>query len=246
MSTRTRVHEKVLRCPVCNDSVRSDRLPFHVTAVHPREQAAPRVRKALESAERSGRIHARRRPLAGGWWTRGRAIGVTIALAVVVLLVYAVLRAPPPAGLQNGKSAPDFSFTDAQGGSHVLSSYEGKPIVLWWIATWCTSCIQGTQIFAQQYYSQYHAVGVTLLEVESYNDLGQSGPGIGTFASQNGYTGQTGWVLGEGSSQGTSVYNPSSELDYYYVISSQRSIVTQGAGLPGSFGSALQAATGGS
>lgn len=113
-----------------------------------------------------------------------------------------------------------------------------------WEATWCSSCVQGTQIFAQQYYSQYHSAGVTLLEIESYNDLGQPGPSIGTMAIQNGYTGQAGWIIGEGSSQGTSIYNPNADLEYYYVINAQGSIVTQGTPLTGAFGSALSAAQG--
>ncbi|MDG6913502.1 MAG: redoxin domain-containing protein [Nitrososphaerota archaeon] len=170
-------------------------------------------------------------------------MGVAIVVAIVVLVAYALLRAAPP-NIGNGVAAPDFTFTDAQGASHSLSSFIGKPIVLWWVATWCSSCVQGTQIFAQQYYAQYHSAGVTLLEIESYNDLGQSGPSIGTMAGQNGYTGQAGWIIGEGSSQGTSAYNPNSYLDYYYVISAQGNIVTQGNSLPGSFGAALSAAQG--
>ncbi|EQD36222.1 alkyl hydroperoxide reductase/ Thiol specific antioxidant/ Mal allergen, partial [mine drainage metagenome] len=120
----------------------------------------------------------------------------------------------------------------------------GDPLVLWWVATWCSSCTYSTQLFAQSYYSQYHSAGVTLLEIESYNDLGQSGPSLSSFASSNGYSGQAGWVFGTGSASGTSSYNPSGYLDYYYAINAQGTIVAEGADLAGSFSSALQAATG--
>ena len=170
-------------------------------------------------------------------------MGVALVVVIVVLVAYALLRGAPT-NVGNGATAPDFTFTDPQGASHSLSSFFGKPIVLWWVATWCSSCVQGTHIFAQQYYAQYHSAGVTFLEIESYNNLGQPGPSIGTMAGQNGYTGQAGWIIGEGSSQGTSAYNPDSGLDLYYVISTQGNIVTHGAPLPGSFGAALSAAQG--
>ncbi len=170
-------------------------------------------------------------------------IGITIAVAIVVLVAYALVRAPPTS-VRNGAAAPDFTFTDAQGSSLSLSSFLGKPIVLWWVATWCSSCIEGTQIFAQQYYASYRSAGVTVLEIESYNDLGQTGPSIEAMASQHGYTGQAGWIIGEGSAHATSLYNPNSDLEYYYVLSSQGTVVTQGTPLTGSFGAALSAAQG--
>lgn len=215
----------------------------HVTAVHPAERESPSVSRALQSAQKSVAVDSRRRRSGNRWWTRRRVVGVAIVVAIVVLVAYALLRVAPT-NVGNGAAAPDFMFTDSQGVSHSLSSYFGKPIVLWWVATWCSSCVQGTQIFAQQYYAQYHSAGVTFLEIESYNDLGQQGPSIGTMAGQNGYTGQAGWIIGEGSSQGTSTYNPNSDLEYYYVISAQGNIVTQGTPLTGAFGAALSAAQG--
>jgi hypothetical protein len=115
-------------------------------------------------------------------------------------------------------------------------------VVLWYVALFCSSCLQGSQLFAQQYYSQYHAAGVTLLEIESYNDLGQPGPSLAAFASQIGYSGQPGWILGSGSSSGTNTYNPNGYLDVYYVINAQGTVVASGQGLSDAFGSALQQA----
>ena len=233
----------MLRCPLCETTVRADRLATHVGEVHPRDKDARSVRKVLQIAEASDPVAPQHRRRDDRWWTRGRVIGVAIGVAIVVLVAYALVRAPPTS-VSNNAAAPDFTFSDPQGASHSLGSFFGKPIVLWWVATWCSSCVQGTQIFAQQYYSQYHAAGVTLLEIESYHDLGQPGPSIGTMADQNGYAGQAGWIIGEGSSQATSTYNPSADLEYYYVINAQGDVVTQGTPLTGSFGSVLSAAEG--
>lgn len=167
-----------------------------------------------------------------------------VGVAVLVLIVYALVRAPGSAPAQVGKPAPDFTFTDLGGSSHTLSSYQGHPVVLWWIATFCGSCSQGTQLFAQSYASQYRSAGVSMIEVESYNNLGQGGPSLSTFASQNSYSNQPGWVMGQGSSGGTTSYNPDGYLDVYYVINSQGSILSSGQNLPGSFGPALQQAQG--
>jgi hypothetical protein len=173
---------------------------------------------------------------------RSRWILLGVGVAILALVVYAVLHVPPPAQAQAGKPAPDFTFSDLSGTSHALSAYQGHPVVLWWIAAFCSSCSQGTQYFAQSYSSQYHSAGVTMLEIEDYNDLGQPGPSLSSFASQNGYTGQAGWTLGAGSSEGTTAYNPDGYLDLYYVISSEGNVVATGQGLSGAFSSALQQA----
>ncbi|MDE1819336.1 MAG: redoxin domain-containing protein [Euryarchaeota archaeon] len=170
-------------------------------------------------------------------------VGVAVLLAVV--LAWVLVR--PPSGLpqaQVGKTAPDFSFTDLSGNNHQLAAYEGHPIVLWWVATYCSTCGQGTQYFATNYAAQYGSAGITLLEVESYNDLGQPGPSLSSFASQNGYVASPLWVLGAGSSGGTTTYNPDSYMDAYYVINSGGTVIDTGTNLPASFPAALQEAQG--
>ncbi len=169
---------------------------------------------------------------------------VGILLIPVILGAWALSSSSPGVPLKVGGTAPDFTFTTSDGSQSRFSAYPGRPVVLWWITTWCTSCQDGTRLFVQSYYNQYKAAGVVLLEIESYQNLGQPGPSLSGFASQYGYSGQTGWVLGEGSQEATKAYNPSSYLDYYYAISSQGIIVGQGPNLPGGFGSALQQASG--
>lgn len=226
-----------MKCPECDVSVREDRVVRHLKGVHP----AARIPKDLLGRPPNG-IGRRGRGWDPGSGRRSRKlILIGVAIAILVLVIYAIFRAAP-LGPQTGRSAPNFSFTDLEGTTHSLSSYQGTPTVLWYVALFCSSCSQGSQLFAQQYYSQYHGAGVILLEVESYNDLGQPGPSLSTFATQVGYTGQPGWVVGASDSQGTNTYNPNAYLDVYYVINAQGTIVASGQGLSSAFGLALQQA----
>jgi hypothetical protein len=217
----------------------------HLTDVHAGKGSLPAAKaqiKAIREDRRASRPQGRR---STGRWDGRRRLGVVVAILAVLILVvaYALLRGGPTS-VTTGKPAPDFSFTTLSGSTEDLSSFQGHPVVLWWVAAFCSSCSEGTYLFSQTYLSKYQAAGVTLLEVESYQDLGQSGPSLATFASENGYSGQPGWVMGQGSSAGTSLYNPNGYLDVYYVIDSQGIVVGSGQGLSGSFGAALQEATG--
>ncbi len=113
--------------------------------------------------------------------SRRRWLLIGVGVAVLALVAYAILHVPPAAQAQVDKPAPNFGFSDLSGASLSLKSYLGQPVVLWWVAAFCTSCSQGTQYFAQSYYSQYHTSGVLLLEIEDYNDLGQPGPSLSSF-----------------------------------------------------------------
>ena len=113
MSARRRAGPQTLRCPVCETTVRADRLASHVRAVHPREQGNRSVQQALQNAPASTAGTVPHRLKGTPWWTRGRVVGITIAVAIVVLVAYALVRAPPTS-VRNGAAAPDFTFTDAQ------------------------------------------------------------------------------------------------------------------------------------
>lgn len=232
----------VEKCPFCGVAVRRDRLEIHAKNVHPGRVLDKAVLRRLRQSSSGSRKRRNDAGLPKAPWSTRRWILLGVGVAILVLVLYAILHIPPAAQAQVGKPAPDFTFNDLSGTSHSLSSYQGQRLVLWWIAAFCSSCSQGTQYFAQSYASQYHTAGVLMLEIEDYNDLGQPEPSLSSFASQNGYSGQAGWILGEGSSQGTNAYNPNGYLDVYYVISAQGSIVATGQGLSGSFSSALQQA----
>ncbi len=165
-------------------------------------------------------------------------------LIAVILGAWALSSSSARTPLKVGDTAPNFIFTTLDGSPSNLRAYIGHPVVLWWIATWCTSCQDGTRLFAQNYYKQYNASGVVLLQIESYNNLGQPGPDLPTFASSYGYAGQKNWIMGAGSQDGTATYNSPGYLDYYYLISSKGVILDAKAGLPQYFGTVLQDAAG--
>jgi thiol-disulfide isomerase/thioredoxin len=172
-----------------------------------------------------------------------RVVGIVLLVVFVGVIAYALTRPSPP-GEAVGDSAPAFSFTDLSGVTHTLSSYQGHPVFLWWIATWCPHCTQDTQVLAQDYYSRFHAEGITILEIQLYNNLGESGPSLSTFAQDNGYRGQVGWTFGTSDPTATGQYDAQAVTDVYYLLNSQGVILTQGAGAGGAFPSLLTQAQG--
>lgn len=173
-----------------------------------------------------------------------------VALVAVVGVAAAALLAPPappaPAEVHAvvGQPAPDFTFTAMNGTRLNLSSFRGQPVVLWWIATFCDSCQQGTRLFAQDYLAQYKARGVQMLQVRSNPNLLRGGPDLPEYAARFGYVSDPRWVLGEASELGTLDYNWNAYLDYYDAIDAQGVVRAAAPGLPGQFDTALRQAEG--
>lgn len=64
-----------------------------------------------------------------------------VAAVLLFLLGTALPGVARPAELDSMNTrAEDFSFVDAAGKTHALKEYLGKPIILHFWATWCTSC----------------------------------------------------------------------------------------------------------
>jgi thiol-disulfide isomerase/thioredoxin len=81
-----------------------------------------------------------------------------------------------------GHQAPDGTFTALSGQNVSVTSLRGKPTLLWFVSTWCSSCQAGTSAMAHDL-AELKAAGVRVDEVELYRDLGQSGPAIRTGRS---------------------------------------------------------------
>ena len=146
-------------------------------------------------------------------------------------------------GTKVGDEAPNFPITLVNGSATNLTQYRGSIVLLWFVTTWCSSCQQGSQMLKQQYYQQLHSKGVTILDIENYNDLGQSGPSLQQFADDYGSgTGNAGWLYATTTQSATFTYNPQADLDIYYLLNQNGIILTSGLGLPDSFPSVVSAA----
>ena len=133
-----------------------------------------------------------------------------------------------------GLSAPDGTFTTITGQKLSVASLQGKPTLIWFVSTWCSSCQAGTQAMAGNV-SKLSSDGVRVVEVELYKDLGQSGPGMTAFAKAlagNQYANPD-WIFAKSSKGLTQAYDPKSYLDIYYLINS-RGQITYVNGSPGS------------
>jgi thiol-disulfide isomerase/thioredoxin len=100
-----------------------------------------------------------------------------------------------------------------------VASLRGRPTLLWFVTTWCTSCAAGTKVMAQEI-GRIAASGARVVELENNGDLGQAGPSMGQFARSlaGSAVENPAWILGEASSSLTRTYNPAGYLDIYYVI----------------------------
>lgn len=124
----------------------------------------------------------------------------------------------PAAGqLTVGAPAPDGAFTTLDNRQMTVAQLRGQPTLLWFVATWCSSCQVGTQVLAQNI-DQLRAHGVRVVEVMLYQDLGQPGPPIGDFAKMAGSAAGNDWLFGTASQQLTTNYDPSAYLDIYYLL----------------------------
>jgi thiol-disulfide isomerase/thioredoxin len=151
----------------------------------------------------------------------------------------------PVYGINEGNYALNIPITLTNGTTTSLSKFSDSTVLLYFVATWCPSCQQAAQLLDQQYYSQLHSKGVVILTIELYNDLNQQGPSIEQFASQyTGGTGKPGWFFGTSTQNATYTYDPSANLEAYYLINDTGAIImtTSSTGLANNLPSVVNAA----
>ncbi len=144
-----------------------------------------------------------------------------------------------------GEVAPNIPIKLTNGTSITLDSLRGRPVVLWFITTWCPSCQDSESILAYDgYLKQLYAKGAVLVTVELYNDLGNNGPSISNFAFQYGgnLVQNKSWLLyGTSSLNATYSYDPKEYLEIYYVLNSNGTIInTSYTGLVNNIQNVLQ------
>ena len=144
-----------------------------------------------------------------------------------------------------GELAPNIPIKLTNGTSITLDSLRGRPVVLWFVTTWCPSCQESESILAYDgYLKRLYAKGALLVTVELYNDLGNAGPSISDFASQYGgsFVQNKSWLLyGTSSLNATYSYDPKEYLEIYYVINSNGIVTnTSYTGLVNNINNVLQ------
>ena len=162
----------------------------------------------------------------------GGTIAVVIAFVALVIALHATSTSSASSSsgtsgvsLPVGTIAPNGAITTLSGTTETVAGLRGKPTLIWFVTTWCSSCQAGTQAMAQNV-ATLAADGVRVIEVENYADLGQSGPAMGTFAKTLAGSAFTNadWTFGEASSTLTHTYNPKAYLDLYYLINAKGKI----------------------
>jgi thiol-disulfide isomerase/thioredoxin len=121
-----------------------------------------------------------------------------------------------------GYPAPNGAFTTLAGQKETVAQQRGKATLLWFVSTWCSSCQAGTQTMARNL-PTLSSDGIRVVEVELYNDLGQSGPSMGQFAKSlaGSNFSNPDWTFGISSQALTRTYDPGSYLDIYYLLNAR-------------------------
>jgi cytochrome oxidase Cu insertion factor (SCO1/SenC/PrrC family) len=141
------------------------------------------------------------------------AAGVAVAVAISVIAFFAVNNSgtqPAPAtqqsglttiqsapvsattgGLQVGDTFPDFSLVDPQKGAVTRQTFEGKPVVVYFFAAWCTSCQVGAQEIAKYYDETGKAFNVLMVDVDPQESNSQ----LVSFQQE---FGRPGWYISSG------------------------------------------------
>jgi len=169
-----------------------------------------------------------RRAAAQAQAKRRRHLGLGIAGVVVLALIGLVIglhtssTKTPAQAPQVGQLAPNGTFTTLQGTTQTISALRGRPTLVWFVTTWCSSCQAGTQTMAANL-PRLTSLGIRVVEVENAKDLGQSGPSMPEFAKV--LAGRAdhnpNWVFGTASPALTRTYNPQGYLDIYYLLNQQ-------------------------
>lgn len=132
------------------------------------------------------------------------AAGVAAAVIIVAIAFFAVndstpqksglTTAPESAtteGLQIGNSAPDFSLIDPQKGQITKQTFAGKPLFIFFTATYCTPCQIGAQNLAKYYDETGKAFNVLIVFVDDSETNSQ-------FIDWKSKFGRDGWYIAKG------------------------------------------------
>jgi peroxiredoxin len=101
---------------------------------------------------------------------------VVILLAGGFTLRNTLMRPGPPAAQVGSSSppAPDFSVAAANGPRFSLAAQRGRPVVLYFMAAWCTSCLAESNALGQIQHKYGDRVRIVLVDIGGKVDTPQS------------------------------------------------------------------------
>ncbi len=73
-------------------------------------------------------------------------------------------------GTAVGRQAPDFSLTDLEGEEFKMSDFRDRPVILYFAAAWCPSCIPETEALAQIKSEYADKVEIVWIDVDPKRD----------------------------------------------------------------------------
>ncbi len=160
----------------------------------------------------------------------GRSIAV---FAIIVFAAYATMipigRLTSPldsaahAQIQTaakvGRLAPDIAFTTVDGAEYRLSEFQGRPVMLWFYASWCPTCQVGTRAVAE-IVDQLKLARVQIIQLQLYKNLGYPGPTAKEFATQyaSSVPRSSNWLWGDASLVASFTYDPQGYPEIYFLI----------------------------
>lgn len=101
-------------------------------------------------------------------WVLGGLVGLTVVIAVGVVLVSPGRESLAESESQNLAAVPDVILEDFDGNSVALSSLQGEPAVVNFWASWCTPCLAELPGFERVY--QAHGESVQFLGINLADD----------------------------------------------------------------------------
>jgi len=147
---------------------------------------------------------------------------VIISLLITSILVIsgctsAGISSNSQGALQFGNEVPDATFTTIDGETAKLSDYRGEKVMFWFLATWCPSCIAGSEALQN---NNQQLAGMKVIALKTFGNAGYKGPTIFAFAQKNSPNTLQfdNWIWGDASQEATLLYNSRNYPDIYFLI----------------------------
>ena len=139
-------------------------LPRHMRQIHGGSSDEPSGRADRGEGRARGARHPPRSVNRGsGLILKAAAVALLVGLAGLAL----ALSNPGDSGgvgISVGQTAPDFTLREVDSGTFSLSNFRGKPVVVTFMAAWCSTCLL-EQREINTVFDEYSAKGVVFISV---------------------------------------------------------------------------------